>query len=384
MYRESDRLIIKGKVWNLFQNRIVVTDYDNSFCLYDLAAKGHRSWETSIEIQAIFNIGFIKDTSLYINDGSSSSYVLNVLNGQIEKKLNLSVNDSLGDLGLIGIMRDGKYCVGCVQLNEPEKIIWSVSPNPFFEVFDSNYLLGFPKPGEYGKNSSIFGRYSADTGALLWHFDVTEPGRYREWYPEGPEHPGVVTKFLGVWQGRLYVAVSNGLIIELDLENGRLLRSWQQLPDGIALPPSGWDKLHGLELAFLDAAAGEIACVTHQYYWHIDLESGALHFHDLREHFSAAQLQVSPPAGDPAFDAEHIYFASEFLQYDGQSGANVYQLAALHRRSARIVWQQQVELPQSCQWKQHPVLDGRRLYALSHDLARSSEGGTLHIFERTE
>jgi outer membrane protein assembly factor BamB len=202
MYRESDRLIIKGKVWNLFQNRIVVTDYDNSFCLYDLAAKGHRSWETSIEIQAIFNIGFIKDTSLYINDGSSSSYVLNVLNGQIEKKLNLSVNDSLGDLGLIGIMRDGKYCVGCVQLNEPEKIIWSVSPNPFFEVFDSNYLLGFPKPGEYGKNSSIFGRYSADTGALLWHFDVTEPGRYREWYPEGPEHPGVVTKFLGVWQGR--------------------------------------------------------------------------------------------------------------------------------------------------------------------------------------
>jgi len=218
----------------------------------------------------------------------------------------------------------------------------------------------------------------------LWHFDVTEPGRYREWYPEGPERPGVVTKFLGVWQRRLYVAVSNGLIIELELESGRLLRSWQQLPDGITLPPSGWDKLHGLELAFLDAAAGEIACVTHQYYWHIDLESGALHFHDLREHFSAAQLQVSPPAGDPAFDAEHIYFASEFHQYDGQSGANVYQLAALHRRSARIVWQQQVELPQSCQWKQHPVLDGRRLYALSHDLARSSEGGTLHIFERTE
>jgi len=232
-------------------------------------------------------------------------------------------------------------------------------------------------------NDSVYCN-NKDTGALLWHFDVTEPGRYREWYPEGPEHPGVVTKFLGVWQRRLYVAVSNGLIIELELESGRLLRSWQQLPDGITLPPSGWDKLHGLELAFLDAAAGEIACVTHQYYWHIDLESGALHFHDLREHFSAAQLQVSPPAGDPAFDAEHIYFASEFHQYDGQSGANVYQLAALHRRSARIVWQQQVELPQSCQWKQHPVLDDRRLYALSHDLARSSEGGTLHIFERTE
>ncbi len=152
----------------------------------------------------------------------------------------------------------------------------------------------------------------------LWHFDVSALGRYREWYPEGPEHPGVVTKFLGVWQGRLYVAVSNGLVIELELESGLLLRSWQQLPDGITLPPSGWDKLHGLELAFLDDAAGEIACITHQYYWRIDLESGALQFHDLREHFSAAQLQVSPPAGDLAFDAEHIYFASEFRQYDGQ------------------------------------------------------------------
>ncbi|MBX2927883.1 MAG: PQQ-binding-like beta-propeller repeat protein [Saprospiraceae bacterium] len=201
--------------------------------------------------------------------------------------------------------------------------------------------MGFPKPGEYGKNSSIFGRYSADTGALLWHFDVSEPGRWREWEPDGPERAGEVRKFLGVWQGRLYVAVSNGLIIELDVESGQLLRSWQQLPDGLTLPPSGWNKLHGVELAFLDVVAGEIACVTHQYYWRIDLESGALHFHDLREHFSAAQLQVSPPAGDLAFDAEHIYFASEYNLHDGSgsAGTTVHQLAALHRHSGRIAWQ---------------------------------------------
>lgn len=322
----------------------------------------------------------VSQSYIYASDIDGTIYSLNENEGELITSL------AAGNLNFV--FDDTGYCF---RYNRTLKITALFDPISASSIWEASFRVGqFLYSNQkiftftiYLQNNKFEVR-NITSGALLWHFDVSTLGRYREWEPGGPEHPGEVKKFLGVWQGRLYAAVSNGLIIELDVESGQLLRSWQQLPDGLTLLPSGWNKLHGVELAFLDAAAGEIACVTHQYYWHIDLESGALHFHDLREHFSAAQLQVSPPAGDLAFDAEHIYFASEFRQYDGQSGSNLYQLAALHRRSARIVWQQQVELPQSCQWRQHPVLDGKRLYALSHDLARLSEGGTLHIFERTE
>ncbi len=226
-------------------------------------------------------------------------------------------------------------------------------------------------------NDSVYCN-NKDTGALFWHFDVTEPGRYREWYPEGPEHPGEVRKFIGVWEGMLLVALSGYTIVALDVETGRVLHKWRDIP---GFEP-GWmpSAIPKPERMVLDAAGGKLVALWSRYFWEIDLRSGDIQMHDLSADFGTPRdlVQYLVQGGlNPALlgDKHLIAFAERY--HSARDGSDA-EIIAFNRQTRQIDWRHTFPLGAGVQFGVNdPAIAGNRLYAL--DIS-----GTLHIFERTE
>lgn len=227
-------------------------------------------------------------------------------------------------------------------------------------------------------NKQHFEVHSISNGALLWHFDVAEPGRYREWYPEGPEHPGEVRKFIGVWEGMLLVALSGYTIVALDVETGRVLHKWRDIP---GFEP-GWmpSAIPKPERMVLDAAGGKLVALWSRYFWEIDLRSGSIQMYDLSAEFGTPRdpVQYLVQGGlNPALlgDKHIIAFAERY--HSARDGSDS-EIIAFNRQTRQIDWRHTFPLGAGVQFGVNdPVIAGNRLYAL--DIS-----GTLHIFERTE
>ncbi|MFV0345805.1 MAG: hypothetical protein ACK5IQ_06095 [Bacteroidales bacterium] len=72
-----------------------------------------------------------------------------------------------------------------------------------------------------------FHAYSLPSATPLWTFDASSLGAYID--IDGKERQYEVDSFLGVYNNCLLVACSGRLIIELDMETGVQIRSWQHL-----------------------------------------------------------------------------------------------------------------------------------------------------------
>jgi hypothetical protein len=226
--------------------------------------------------------------------------------------------------------------------------------------------------------------YSTITDTFLWRYDVTEIGRWREWYPDGQEFPGEIRKFIGVWQEELLVALTNHTIIALDIHTGELKRKWRDVPEekwrkipfigssnqAIAIPyPEG---------TVLDSEGGKLVGASGIFYWEIDLHTGALLFEEFSAEFGTPldKVKYSFMGGrTPALSGDHLFLIGE--RYYSAKNGNDSEVIAFNRKTHTIDWRHTFPLEEGVQFGlQSPVLEGNRLYVLD-------TSGTLHIFERT-
>ncbi len=273
----------------------------------------------------------------------------------------------------------------CFIFDRVTKITTLFDVNTNKQEWQSEFRIGFPVFSNekimascHYLNKQCFDVLSINTGALLWHFDVSALGRYREWEPGGPEHPGEVRKFIGVWEGLLLVALTNYTIIALEVETGRLLHTWRYIP---GFEP-GWmpSAIPKPERMVLDDAGGKLVALWSRYFWEIDLRSGDIQMHDLSADFGTPRdlVQYLVQGGsNPALlgDKHLIAFAERY--HSTQDGYDA-EIIAFNRQTLQIDWRHTFPIGSGVQFGvNNPIIEGNRLYAL--DI-----GGTLHIFEREE
>jgi hypothetical protein len=182
-----------------------------------------------------------------------------------------------------------------------------------------------------------------------------------------------VQKFLGVWQNELLVACSNGLLLSLDVESGKLLHEWHSLPGYMQeihyfanLMPDGQNLV-------LDEARGMLIGIHVYTYFEIDLKTREVHQYDLREEMPAFGITEFKPCRSNPFTDTHIFVTAFMKKQEDNPNWSYDCLVALNRSSHKIDWQYKFE--GESLGTNIPQLGGNRLYQLDN-------GKTLHVFEK--
>lgn len=283
-------------------------------------------------------------------------------------------DSSMKGVGVAIHLADGQKNI-CLLDQKEIKVIWErAMPKPRRSHYTSRGV--FIEEYLHNKHSRLT-LLDLENGKTLWTTDLTAPGRYHDPF-DRTWKPGELRRILGLHRGRVYVAITNDTILELDARTGRTERRWRELPEGKTWgDPSGFNALPQPHHSLLIPSEDKLVGLTGHRYWEIDLESGALSFTNLSSLFQPLELNAN--AGIQLTPHEDLlFFSSDFTTSDaGGRVVSILQSAAFDRRTKAVVWRQAFPHPGGGTYQvKTPVVAGRRVLVLD-------TRGALHIFERT-
>ena len=184
------------------------------------------------------------------------------------------------------------------------------------------------------------------------------------------ENNSEIKKILGIWESELIVACSDGLLISLDIENGELKRSWQDI-SGFQFDSVIQNRIPKMEIFSLhgDVLIGAL----HIFYFELDLKTGEIKIENLEEELKCFDIFHIKQTNDNPVTDSHIFLTAMMHQPDGDNKFSYDCLIALNRKTFKIDWQYKFE--NESLGTNIPKLAGDKLYQLDN-------GGTLHIFEK--
>lgn len=209
-----------------------------------------------------------------------------------------------------------------------------------------------------------FSRYDKYTGKKLWQFSLSS----------FPKYPGLdkdveVRKFMGVYNGILWVGLTNWMIVGIDVETGievhRILYPAIELPIAQKLRiKKGIRRIpHGLSFGFLDDKVGKIIHIYEAFYFELDLTTQQIKHQDL-----AGQLQGTKPHGMAnmkCFDDKYMYYI------DGPNCS----VGVVNRENLQVIWQHDFK----AEYNTNPI---ELKHSENGDLYILDSENTLRVFER--
>jgi hypothetical protein len=210
--------------------------------------------------------------------------------------------------------------------------------------------------------NTIITAFDFITARPLWQFDLTTLGTYSDYNNEIQNYN--VEKILGVHNERLYIGLSDSLILELDITTGDIKYKWHKLPKQFVKHPSDG---FSARLFDLDTENNQLICLAGRRYDTIDLDTKTYNSIDITKELEQYDIVSIRHQGD--FTNEHIS-AIAHLKNDTwfQDGIVVF-----NRKTNKIDWFYKNETFTT--GTDTPKLAGNKLYQLDNDR-------NLYVFEK--
>jgi len=207
-------------------------------------------------------------------------------------------------------------------------------------------------------------RINPYTGAKIWELNFSKFAKYKEYSTSQDYQIGQLLRFLGIYKHELLIVVTNQTILSIDVETGKLSKKWRELPKGIKWSNQDFETLPYPKQSILLQEEGKIVGLLYTYYWEIDLETEAIHFHDATEIFQKHKTQTVT-GGEITHQGNHIFFC-------GDSNT----IGAFNRKTKQLDWVYQFDFEEETFITSYaPRVEGDRLFVLDNK-------GNLYIFEK--
>ena len=244
------------------------------------------------------------------------------------------------------------------DIKQSKKIIDIKYSSTIFLVWYNTYF-------RYNYHEKTIEAFEFPTATFLWKYHLIDLGPYI--YNDKEQKAYEVRKFLGIYNERLFVLLSNDEILVLNMQDGSMLEKISQTPP----QPMGEYTISVLgNCMLLDTETGKIKGFVNYVYWELDLLTYQFQCYNL-----ATTLHQNGLIGImniSSYAQSDMHFIVTMKRID-ESGSMWSFLVAINRNSKSIEWKQ--ELP----WTGNnvPQYSDGKLYQLDTN-------NTLHIFEKQE
>lgn len=202
-----------------------------------------------------------------------------------------------------------------------------------------------------------------------WELLLEPLGSYYDTF-QREEKPYQVSKFLGVWNDELLVALQEHKIIALDIASGKLNRSWNSI-ENLHFDDAVKDLIPRSSSFIL--TNNKLIGALHKFYFEIDLETGDTSFSDLTTSLDKYGILSIYPVWDNALDGDHFYLTAKMKDQDKGPEWSFDCVFALNIRSKEIDWMHSFD--QAAIGVNRPQYANNKLYQLDNN-------HTLHIFQK--
>jgi len=197
--------------------------------------------------------------------------------------------------------------------------------------------------------------YHIPTAQPLWQFDLSQLGTFQDYNNEKQAYK--VEKFIGIHNNELLVACSGGKILSIDVQTGKLLQTWDNIPAGYMQ---------------LDKQSGKLIGLSDYLYAEVDLNTKKTLIKNIKNNIEEAGLRAFKGGRDMPFTGTHIFYTA--YGHDTKTDYLFDAVIALNRNTHKIDW---LYIVDASVGTNAPKLAGNKLYQLDLD-------GNLYIFEKEE
>ncbi|MBC7000282.1 hypothetical protein [Cytophaga sp. FL35] len=216
-----------------------------------------------------------------------------------------------------------------------------------------------------------FRAYTLPEATPKWQFNIETLGTWLNDKKE--EKPYTVDKFIGVWQNQLLASCFSGLIISIDVNNGKLLHQWSAYPSSFTMSGYTVSKINPSCCSMLDEQENKLIGFNHFTLWKIDLQTAKLSAFDLQEQFKVQDLYSIHHIKGFVVNTTH-YIISAKTSFKEQLNRRLDCLIAINKETLAIDWKQQFKDNEALK-TDIPQYANDKLYHLDWN-------NTLHIFEK--
>lgn len=200
---------------------------------------------------------------------------------------------------------------------EKSSIIKSFEDESYFRKIEgSSTIFNISNEVYYRWNffSSAIEVFSFPAFQPHWQFNLLDFGEYDALFST-ERRAYEVAKFLGIWQDELLVACEGGLILSLNIRNGKLIRQWEKLPEKADAQIKDVFKghLHQAGNTYqLNLSRDKIFAIYYRHLVEIDLTSGEIEVKDLTESLFKNNIAEFQSKSGYAEDETHYYTTVHF------------------------------------------------------------------------
>jgi hypothetical protein len=328
MYKEVYKVEGVQHLFEVNNENLFLFKSDNNLLSLNIRSK-KENWRIASEY--IDKMGFFKEY-LFYNTGFSSQ-LISMNDGATYQKLNYKVAASFTDTGhLLGIEKNENQRMLLFTDALLNRDLWKrpLKPGGRLSIyknilFNSQYL-----------NDHVLNAYSLETGDHLWSFN-TAP--YAKWMESGAAKEGMIVGIIGVYDNTIWLALSSGSIIGLDIFDGQLKTTIgaaeTEFPSHIQ--PEEGGRIPWGDYVQLDQDKGQLLGLGGKYFITIDLKNPIRKYIDVSKTMDAHSLQANYNQYTFPMDSDHIYFC------DSQQG----KIGIFDKTQAKVVWSHTLDIDKS-------------------------------------
>lgn len=207
------------------------------------------------------------------------------------------------------------------KLKEYQSGLYDTNTCSFFLDKDSVLNINYINNDVYINSENI---RMDNEGNALWELQLEHLGDIE------------VKEILDVYQNQLLVACSDHFLLSVDVNTGKILRKWRELP-GFEEGQFYKDVLPNTSSFVLDKKEGKLIGTFDVYYFEIDLFSGRIFYNDIRNELNAHHINSFRRIANNPFTKDH-FFVTAHAELDERPNVDLDCVLALNRHSKKVDW----------------------------------------------
>jgi hypothetical protein len=360
MFRELFKIRDVNHSFRVQNENVFVLLKSGKILCYNSKRK-EKTWEFYVNKGAL-SIGFLN--GLIFCNSDYETRLIDPSSGHIINQYNFEIVLPLPDVnGFLSLRKEnGKKILGLenIQLGN----VWQKETKLGNRIASLNHVLINSKY----LNNQIIAAYDVTNFELLWDFNIAPHSRFNDSRQEIQE--GIITNILGIHEDNLWLGISSGKLIELNIRTGKLerelgLQESQFLNFNYSIKEG--DYIPWGDLMQLDKIKEQIIGLRDKYFMKIDLVNTQIReYIDVGRSMNAFDINSSYRNYVFPSDENYIYFC------DDRQG----KIGVFDRNKLEVIWSHELEIEhdgiaQILEMK----YEDNRWYVLDRN-------DVLHIFER--
>jgi hypothetical protein len=300
---------------------------------------------------------------VYSNYSDFKSRIYNIEKNEIFKIVDYNIQNLKSNFGYLAYNYDEKFNSNLLILNSD----FNIQNNT--NLLNTTISLVKGNIGIQKFNNTQIHAYTLPTAQPLWQFNLGVLGTYQD--SNGETLAYEVQKIIGVWNNQLLVACKNGMLLSVDIENGKLLHHWQYFNNQENEKAYGGDKIPDTIHFQLDKTNNTLIAAAYRSFTEIDLQSRKITVTDLKDQLEIHGALSFYSTSENSFNDTHLFCTVVIIEKPDNIFKNG--IAAINRHTKKIEWFFTDKIFGT--GTNAPTLSGDKLYQLTLD-------NILYIFQK--